>query len=77
MVGCSPTKKRHCLSVFFWGGPVFGKLRIINPVGMDEELRQLGDHIEIYCCDLVNMLDLLDVYLNFWCVGRACGKVFS
>ena len=62
--------------VFGRGGLVVGELRRVDLVGLVEDLYWLGDLIELNLCDLVHLLDFLDVALKLRRVGQARGRVF-
>ena len=48
---------------FGWGGIVVGKLCRVKLAGLGEEIRWLGDLIDILFCNLMHMLDFEDVAL--------------
>ena len=60
------------LVVFKRGGPVFGKIRRIDLVGLGGELCWSVDRIKIMFCDLVYLFEFLNVTLKFRSVGQAC-----
>ena len=71
--------KRKCaivLVVFGRGGIAVDKLHRVDIVGLGEEIRWLGDLLELNFCNLMHMLELLDIALNLRFVGRALGQVF-
>ena len=61
------------LVVFIRGCLTVSKLHRVKLIEMGEELSWFGDLLEIHLCDLVHMLVLLDVVLEFCHVGQACG----
>ena len=63
--------------IFGRGGPIIGKLLRIKLVGMGEEIICLRDWIDLLFCNLVHMLEFLDVALELRSVGRARGRVFG
>ena len=65
------------LVVFSSGGIFVGKLHKVELVGMCEELSWLGNILELNLGDFVHMLKFLNVALDFWRVGQACGRVFA
>ena len=62
--------------VFGWDNLVAGEIRMVDLVGLVEKLHWCGDFIDLKFCDLVHLLNFLDVALEFRRVGRARGQVF-
>ena len=75
----SAVQRRSSIVLVVFGRvvPVLGELHRIDLVGMGEDLCWLGYFIDIIFCNLVYMLEFLDTYLKFWCVGRSRGQVFK
>ena len=63
IIGCRAAAIRHFLGGFLPVSLAVYKLHRVNIVGVGEELCWLGDILKINFCDLVNLLEFLDVSL--------------
>ena len=63
--------------VFGWCGTIVENIRRVNIIGLVEEIRWLGNLLEIKFGNLLHMLKFLDVALKFRCVGQASQRAFN
>ena len=56
------------------GGLIVGKLHRVDIVCLVEDLRWLVGLLEINVGDLVHILEFLDMFLKFRCVGQFLGE---
>ena len=64
------------LVVISWGRLVVDELHRTEFVGLGEELRWLGNLIELHFSYFNNLLELLDVDLENQHAGQSCWRVF-
>ena len=63
--------------VFSRGGLVVNDICRVNLFGLGEELYWLSKLLKIECGDLVHLLELVDVSLEFYHAGQSHGNFFA
>ena len=63
--------------VFIRGGLITGELCRVNLVRLGEDLRWLSKLLDIYCGNLVNILEFMDVSLKLRQYGQDHGQFFA